>query len=91
MAATAFSIAAIGKFTSSCLKLGSDLTEVQNVVDTAFPKMSAQVDSFAKNAMESFGLSETVAKRYMGTFGAMSKAFGFAEKDAYEMSATLTG
>lgn len=91
MAATAFSIAAIGKFTSSCLKLGSDLTEVQNVVDTAFPKMSAQMDSFAKNAMESFGLSETVAKRYMGTFGAMSKAFGFAEKDAYEMSATLTG
>lgn len=91
MAATAFSIAAIGKFTSSCLKLGSDLTEVQNVVDTAFPKMSAQVDSFAKNAMESFGLSETVAKRYMGTFGAMSKAFGFAEQDAYEMSATLTG
>lgn len=91
MAATAFSIAAIGKFTSSCLQLGSDLTEVQNVVDTAFPKMSAQVDSFAKNAMESFGLSETVAKRYMGTFGAMSKAFGFAEKDAYEMSATLTG
>lgn len=91
MAAAAFSIAAIGKFTSSCLKLGSDLAEVQNVVDTAFPKMSAQVDSFAKNAMESFGLSETVAKRYMGTFGAMSKAFGFAEKDAYEMSATLTG
>lgn len=27
----------------------------------------------------------------MGTFGAMSKAFGFAEQDAYEMSATLTG
>ncbi len=91
MAATAFSIVAIGKFTSSCIKLGSDLEEVQNVVDTAFPKMSAQVDSFAKNAMESFGLSETVAKQYMGTFGAMSKAFGFAEKDAYEMSATLTG
>lgn len=91
MAAAAFSVQAVGKFVGSCLELGSNLSEVQNVVDTAFPKMSAQVDAFAKNAMESFGLSETVAKQYMGTFGAMSKAFGFAEQDAYEMSATLTG
>lgn len=91
MAAAAFSIQAIGKFVGSCLELGSNLSEVQNVVDTAFPKMSAQVDAFAKSAMESFGLSETVAKQYMGTFGAMSKAFGFAEQDAYEMSAALTG
>ena len=91
MAAAAFSVQAVGKFVGSCLELGSNLSEVQNVVDTAFPKMSAQVDAFAKNAMGSFGLSETVAKQYMGTFGAMSKAFGFAEQDAYEMSATLTG
>ena len=91
MAAAAFSVQAVGKFVGSCLELGSNLSEVQNVVDTAFPEMSAQVDAFAKNAMESFGLSETVAKQYMGTFGAMSKAFGFAEQDAYEMSATLTG
>ena len=91
MAAAAFSVQAVGKFVGSCLELGSNLSEVQNVVDTAFPKMSAQVDAFAKNAMESFGLSETVAKQYMGTFGAMSKAFGFSEQDAYEMSATLTG
>lgn len=91
MAAAAFSVQAVGKFVGSCLELGSNLSEVQNVVDTAFPKMSAQVDAFAKSAMESFGLSETVAKQYMGTFGAMSKAFGFAEQDAYEMSATLTG
>lgn len=91
MAAAAFSVQAVGKFVGSCLELGSNLSEVQNVVDTAFPKMSAQVDAFAKNAMESFGLSETVAKQYMGTFGAMSQSFGFAEQEAYEMSATLTG
>lgn len=91
MAAAAFSVQAVGKFVGSCLELGSNLSEVQNVVDTAFPKMSAQVDAFAKNAMESFGLSETIAKQYMGTFGAMSQSFGFAEQEAYEMSATLTG
>lgn len=91
MAATAFSVHAISNFVGSCLELGSNLTEVQNVVDVAFPSMSAQVDNFAKTAMESFGLSETIAKQYMGTFGAMSQAFGFTEKEAYQMSETLTG
>lgn len=91
MAAAAFSIKAVTDFMGSCLELGSNLSEVQNVVDTAFPSMSANADEFAKNAMEAFGLSETMAKQFMGTFGAMSKSFGFAEKDALEMSKTLTG
>lgn len=91
MAVLAFSIKALTNFIGSCLELGSNLTEVQNVVDTAFPSMSASADDFAKSTMESFGLSETIAKRFMGTFGAMSKSFGFAEKQALEMSKTLTG
>ncbi len=41
--------------------------------------------------LNSSGLSQTVAKKYMGTFGAMSKAFGFAESEAEKMSETLTG
>ncbi len=76
---------------SQCIKLGSDLAEVQNVVDVTFPRMKKQVDSFAQNAASSFGLSETMAKRFTGTFGAMAKAFGFNEKAAYDMSTTLTG
>lgn len=91
MAIAAFSVKAITDFMGSCLQLGSDLTEVQNVVDTAFPSMAASADTFAKSAMESFGLSETMAKKFMGTFGAMSNSFGFTEKEALEMSKTLTG
>lgn len=53
--------------------------------------MTAQVDKFAQSAAQSFGLSETMAKRYTGTFGAMAKAFGFTEKEAYDMASTLTG
>lgn len=89
--AAAFSTAAIGALGKQCLELGSDLAEVQNVVDTAFPKMSGQVDKFAKNAASSFGLSETMAKRFSGTFGSMAKAFGFAEKKSAEMATSLTG
>lgn len=89
--AAAFGVKKLVDFGKQCLELGSDLTEVQNVVDVTFPKMTAQVDEFAKNAAQSFGLSETMAKQYTGTFGAMAKAFGFTEKQAYDMGSTLTG
>lgn len=89
--AAAFGVKKLVDFGKQCLELGSDLAEVQNVVDVTFPKMTAQVDEFAKSAAQSFGLSETMAKQYTGTFGAMAKAFGFSEKQAYDMGTTLTG
>nr|DAZ10550.1 MAG TPA: minor tail protein [Caudoviricetes sp.] len=84
-------IQAITQFGKSCIDLGSDLAEVQNVVDTTFPHMSAQIDQFSKSAIEQFGLSETVAKNYSSTFGAMARAFGFSEQQAYDMGTALTG
>lgn len=87
---SAFAIKKIAGITTSFTELGSDLEEVQNVVDVTFTTMSDKVNEFAKAADKSAGLSETMAKRYVGTFGAMSKSFGFAEKDAYSMSTALT-
>ena len=89
--ATALATTAIFKFGKSCIQLGSDLAEVQNVVDTTFTSMSNSVNKFAKSAIDDFGLSETVAKKYTGTLGAMAKSFGFTEQEAYNMSTTLTG
>lgn len=91
VAAAAFSVKKIIDFGKECINLGSDLSEVQNVVDVSFKTMNHQVNEFANSAIENFGLGQTVAKKYIGTFGAMSKAFGFSEKAAYEMSTTLTG
>lgn len=90
-AAVAFSAYAVSNFGKECIELGSDLAEVQNVVDVTFPAMTKQVDKWAKSAANSFGLSETMAKQYVGTFGSMAEAFGFTEKEAYDMSTTLTG
>ena len=89
--AAAFAVKKIIDFGASCIELGSDLAEVQNVVDVTFPRMSKKVDEFAQKAAGSFGLSETMAKKFTGTFGAMAKAFGFNEQAAYEMSTALTG
>lgn len=88
--AAAFAVKKIAAFGKQCLELGSDLAEVQNVVDVTFASMSGKIDKFAKKAVQSAGLSETMAKQYTGTFGAMAKSFGFVEKDAYAMSTALT-
>ena len=78
-------------FGQSCIKLGSDLQEVQNIVDVVFSSMTSQVDKFAKSAAQNFGLSETMAKKYIGLYGSMAESFGFTESEAYKMSSALTG
>ena len=90
-AAGAFAIKKLVSFGKEAIELGSDLSEVQNVVDVTFGNMSDKVDEFAKSAAMSYGLSETMAKKYTGTFGSMAKAFGFAQEDAYNMGTALTG
>lgn len=89
--AAAFGLKKLVDFGKASIELGSDLAEVQNVVDVTFPQMSNRVDEFARSAAASFGLSETMAKKYTGTFGAMAKAFGFTEDEAYAMGTSLTG
>lgn len=91
MLAGAFAVKGLTSFGKDCIELGSDLTEVQNVVDVVFPTMSKKVNEFAQNAASTFGLSETMAKKFTGTFGAMANAFGFSEKESYKMSTALTG
>lgn len=88
--AAAFSVKVISDFTMSCIELGSELSEIQNVVDTVFGSASSEIDKFAKTAITTIGLSETVAKKYAGTFGAMAKSFGYSTDQAVEMSKELT-
>ena len=89
--AAGLSIAAFTKFTKDCLEVGSNVTEVQNVVDTAFGDLSHQADLWASNAMTNFGLSELSAKKYMGVFGQMSNAMGITGQAALDMAEDVTG
>ncbi len=91
LAVGAFSVKALINFGKECLNLGSDLTEVQNVVDVTFGNLNTEVNKFAENAITQFGLGQTVTKKYVGTFGAMAKAFDFNNEAALAMSETLTG
>lgn len=71
--------------------LGSNITEVENVVDVAFGSMADKAYEFASTAKEQFGLSELAAKNYAGTLMAMLNSSGVAQDAAADMSTTLAG
>lgn len=85
-----FAIGKLAQFGKECTKLGSDLNEVQSVVNVVFPNMTEKVNEFSKKAVKTAGLSETMAKKYVGLFGSMAKQFNFTESQAYDMSTQLT-
>ena len=91
LAATAFAVDKIIDFSKQAIQLGSDVAEVQNVVDVAFGDMSSAVDEFAQNAITNFGMSELASKRTASTYMAMASNMGLSQAEAAEMSLTLTG
>lgn len=78
-------------FGKSAIDLGSNITEVENVVDVSFGSMADKAYEFASTATEQFGLSELAAKQYSGTMMAMLNSSGVAQDAAAEMSTTLAG
>lgn len=87
----AFAVKRLVQFGKEAIQLGSDLAEVQNVVDVTFGSLSGEVDLFAKNAVTQFGLSELSAKQFTSTMGAMLKSMGFGERAAADMGMSIAG
>ena len=82
---------AILGFAKDAVQAASDLEEVQNVVDTTFGSSAGQIDAWAKNAIKQFGLTETQAKRFTSTIGAMAKSAGVVGPELVEMSTDIAG
>ena len=73
------------------ISAASDLQEVQNVVEATFGGDSGKIDEWARKAGEQFGLTETQAKRFTSTIGAMAKSAGMAGPEIVTMSTDLAG
>lgn len=73
------------------IKLGSDLNEVKNVVDTTFGKNAGAINTWSKNAATSFGIGELAALQMNGTMGAMLKSMGMTGPETLKMSEGITG
>lgn len=91
MIASAFAIREIAQFGKECIELGSNVAEVQNVVDTAFGDMAYKIEAFSDTAIKQFGMSELAAKKTASTYMAMARGMGIQEAAAADMAITLTG
>ena len=87
----AFGAKELISFGKQAIDAASDLTEAQNVVDTAFGSMSYKMEQFASTALETYGISELTAKNMGSTYMAMAKGMGVAEGAASDMAVSLTG
>jgi methyl-accepting chemotaxis protein len=90
-----FSAVKIGKalldLGKDAVQAASDLEEVQNVVDVTFGDGAAKIESWSKAAGAQFGLTETQAKRFTSTLGAMAKSAGLSGSQIVDMSTDLAG
>ena len=90
-----FSAVKIGKalldIGKDALEAASALNEVQNVVDVTFGSDSNKINQWAKEAGTQFGLTETKAKQFASTLGAMMKSSGVASEEIVDMSTSLAG
>ena len=89
--AAAFSVKALIDFGKQAVELGSNVAEVQNVVDVAFGELSYKMEEFADSAVQSFGMSQLAAKKTASTYMAMAKGMGISEDAASDMALSLTG
>lgn len=62
------------------IDLASQLKEVQNVVDVTFSDMSDKMNAFAKEAVDTIGMSELTAKQVGSRFQAMGNAMGISQE-----------
>lgn len=75
----------------AAIKFASDYQESLNKVDVAFKDTSSQVKSFAKTALNSFGIAEGTALDMAALFGDMSTSMGLTTGEAAKMSTALVG
>ena len=80
----------IAGFIKETTKWGSDVAEIQNVVNVTFGAMTKDIEKFSKSAMDNFGLSELASKKYSSTMGAMLKSSGVTGETMRDMATDLT-
>ena len=89
---TAAGVAAIFmKWGKAAIEAASDLQEVQNVVDVTFGESASKIEAWSKQAGKQYGLTETAAKKYTSTIGAMLKSQGMADDEIVQTSTDLAG
>lgn len=80
----------IARMFKKAIDLSSELTEVQNVVDTTFGDYTGKVEDLVSSSISDYGMSELLVKKVSSRFQAMGTAMGFSQGKMADMSVELT-
>lgn len=84
--AGAFAVDKVATFIGGAVQGASDLNEETSKSQTIFGSASKDIESWAKTAATSVGISQTEALKLTGTFGNMFTQIGFGGKEAAGLS-----
>lgn len=84
------SVAKLFSLGKQAIELSSNLTEVQNVVDTTFGNYKQKIEDLAAVSIPELGMSELTAKQLGSRFQAIGTALGFSQGKMADMSVELT-
>lgn len=73
------------------LNSASDMSESINKVEVAFGSADQEVKRFAKTTLDTYGIAEGTALDMSALFGDMGTSMSLPQKNAAEMSVSLTG
>lgn len=79
-------VTAVGAMAYKAVQAASDLNEAVSKTNVIFGAISVEIQSFARTAARSFGLSETAALQAASTFATFGKAAGLAGRDLANFS-----
>ena len=88
--ASLFSIYSIINVSKNAIEFSSDMIEVRNVINGVFGDATDDVESFAKSAIQNFGLTQLQASKMLGVFGGMLEASNIVGEAQTKMSKNLT-
>lgn len=77
-------------FGKQSIEISSDLTEVQNVVDTTFGNFNNKIEELSKVSIPEIGMSELTTKQIASRYQAMGIAMGITQDSMADMSVELT-
>ena len=78
------------QFGKQCLEAAENFRRASGLMNTAFSSNREEVNKWAKENAANFGLTQTAAKNYLGTYGLLARQFQFTEDQAASMSEELT-
>ena len=84
-------VTAVGAMAFKAVQAASDLNEAISKTNVIFGAISVEIQSFAREAARSFGISETAALQAASTFATFGKAAGLAGKDLATFSTDFVG